>query len=390
MFNLILAIVVALLCLVWTVFFVRLIFNLMQIPDLQATQMEQEQSWPGLSIVIAACNEELVIEHAIETVLKQDYPGLEIIVINDRSTDSTGAIIDRAALKDSRVKALHIEHLPDQWLGKVHALHQGIRQSSGEWVLLTDADIHFRPGILQQAMNFAKYSRTDHVVVFPRIVSSSFLLQVAIMAFEKMLLAGLDLSGLKQAGKKSFVGVGAFNMVNRSFLDKTPGLSWLRMEVTDDMGLGYLVKEHGGTTAVAHAGDSVKVDWYSDVGAMFKGLEKNAFGPGLGYSYLKFMLLLFALLLVCLAPLIALMSGNVILQIFGVLCYCELAASLLVAKQRFGRKLLPGLLFQPGMMLIMLMMLNSAVRCWFQGGVRWRGTLYTVADLKKGQRIRFF
>ncbi len=116
-----------------------------KLASLSALQLDTPAQWPTVSVLVPAKNEEDTLFAAMQSLLQVDYPALEIILINDRSTDRTGEIIERLALLDSRVRQIHIDHLPDGWLGKVHALHQGIDVSSGEWLLFTDADIHFAP-----------------------------------------------------------------------------------------------------------------------------------------------------------------------------------------------------------------------------------------------------
>ena len=106
-----------------------------------------------------ACNEAAHLESAARTILDQDYPQLEIILVDDRSSDGTGALIDLLAREDARVKAIHIDKLPDGWLGKVHALQRGVERAEGEWLLFTDADVHFAPTMLRRAVAYVTHSK---------------------------------------------------------------------------------------------------------------------------------------------------------------------------------------------------------------------------------------
>src|SRR5512135_3062407 len=108
--------------------------------------------WPKVSIVVPACNEADTIEAAAKSLLALDYPNLEVVFVNDRSTDNTGEVINRIANKDPRFKAIHISRLPDGWLGKVHAMARGIESVAGERILMTDADVVFGPTALRKAM----------------------------------------------------------------------------------------------------------------------------------------------------------------------------------------------------------------------------------------------
>src|SRR6185369_2740694 len=104
------------------------------------------------SVVVPACNEARTIERALTSLLAQDYPDLEIVLVDDRSSDETGAIIEHLAASDRRISAIHVRELPAGWLGKVHALQRGLERARGELVLFTDADIHFAPGALRRAV----------------------------------------------------------------------------------------------------------------------------------------------------------------------------------------------------------------------------------------------
>ena len=108
-----------------------------------ATLDSFEGSLPSLSIVVAARNEERDIEAGLRSLMELEYSPVQLIVVNDRSTDRTGEIIDRVALEDSRIVVIHLESLPENWLGKNHALQCGAEVATGEYLLFTDADVVF-------------------------------------------------------------------------------------------------------------------------------------------------------------------------------------------------------------------------------------------------------
>src|SRR5207253_282610 len=102
------------------------------------------QGDPTVSIIVPARNESADLEAALMCLLALDYDNYEVITVNDRSTDETGAIMDRIAAGASaqgRLKVIHVEKLPPQWLGKTHAMWSAARQATGEWLLFTDADV---------------------------------------------------------------------------------------------------------------------------------------------------------------------------------------------------------------------------------------------------------
>ena len=114
-------------------------------PQLGQLYSPDPPSWPALSVVVPARDEARTIEPALASLLAQDYPGLEVVLVDDRSTDGTSAIIDRLAASNPQIAAVHVRELPAGWLGKVHALQRGFERARGDFVLFTDADIHFAP-----------------------------------------------------------------------------------------------------------------------------------------------------------------------------------------------------------------------------------------------------
>ncbi|MFO0949483.1 MAG: glycosyltransferase family 2 protein, partial [Planctomycetota bacterium] len=136
-----------------------------QMRTLPSTVSERAVPWPSVSIVIAARDEEAEIERALQSVLHLDYPSLEVIVVNDRSSDGTGAILRRLQGRYPQLKVLDINELPSSWLGKNHALQQGARLAVGELLLFTDADIVFAPVTLKKAIQAMESSQLDHLTL---------------------------------------------------------------------------------------------------------------------------------------------------------------------------------------------------------------------------------
>src|SRR3954451_9899572 len=107
---------------------------------------------PRVSILIPARNEERNLEEALRSVLALDYDNLEIDVVDDRSTDRTGEILDRMAAAAPRLRGVHVRELPAGWLGKNHALWLGAGKASGDFLLFTDADVVLEPSALRRAV----------------------------------------------------------------------------------------------------------------------------------------------------------------------------------------------------------------------------------------------
>jgi len=154
--NFVLTVALALACLTWWVVMpLRAVLHERKLRSLATIQCEAPDRWPLVSVLVPANNEQDTLFDAMQSLLRVDYPNLEVVIIDDRSTDRTGAVAEQLAAADPRIRILHIDELPAGWLGKVHALHRGIEVCNGEWLLFTDADVELRRGTLRRALTTA-------------------------------------------------------------------------------------------------------------------------------------------------------------------------------------------------------------------------------------------
>jgi cellulose synthase/poly-beta-1,6-N-acetylglucosamine synthase-like glycosyltransferase len=146
---------------------------------------------PSLSAVVPARNEAAAIEPAVRSLLALDYPSLSVVVVNDRSTDSTGEILDRIAEAEiaatAKLRLIRVRELPPGWLGKTHAMWVGGRQTQSDWILFTDADCVFREDALRRAIFYAEQTCTDHLVVMPTMLTQNW--------GEAMMIGFLEVAG---------------------------------------------------------------------------------------------------------------------------------------------------------------------------------------------------
>lgn len=379
------------LCGLWILGFAYLFWATLRVRQFDQLQFTAPQVWPRLSVVIPACNEAGQIESAADSLLRQVYPNFEVILVDDRSSDATGEIIDRLAARDSRIRALHVQSLPDGWLGKVHALQRGVDLANGDWLLFTDADVHFAAGTLRQAVGWAVHRRLDHLALAPLAVQRSFLLDIVVHSFMLLFLLGTRAAGINQPRSRGFVGVGAFNLVRRETFERTSGFSWLRLEPSDDVGLALMIKLAGGRSFFAFAQRHLSVAWYPSVAAMFKGLEKNLFGATANYHWWLTMFQVGAILALAVAPASAILFGwsqsADRLLYLGVAALTIHWAFCLFATSGGWRSRLSLLLALIGLWMIGAMMAHAARKCLVQRGIDWRGTHYPLAELRANQRV---
>lgn len=350
----------------------------------------QPREWPLVSVIVTALDEESTIEPALKTLLASSYPNLELIAVNDRSRDGTGAVIDRLASNDSRLMPIHIKELPPGWLGKVHAMSRGAASARGEWLLFTDADVHFRDQVIERVISVVERERLDHFTLWPSLLGKTVALRAALIAFTTNLLILLRPHRLGGENSRGFVGVGAFNLVRRSALNQTPGLEWLKMEIVDDTGLAKMMVESGFRSSWRSAGESLSVEWYPSISTMIRGLEKNMYGAFSHFRLSVFLIKFVLIIPFILAPYLAVFSFSPWwlvasgLLVFGV---WWLLSGLTAAAAGFG---VAEALLAPfvGAGIMFLALARSTWLTLRNGGIRWRGTFYPLKELQAGARLK--
>jgi cellulose synthase/poly-beta-1,6-N-acetylglucosamine synthase-like glycosyltransferase len=282
---------------------------------------------------------------------------------------------------------VHNQSLPEGWLGKVHALHLGTQAVNGEWVLFTDADVHFAPGCLQRAITLAEDQELDYIAAFPQMLPRTFWLQTVIGTFGLIFLVGTRSNRVNDPRVDSYVGVGAFNLVKRSAFDRTPGFEWLRLEIADDVGLGMMLKRAGARGALVHGLGCLAVEWYSTLGHLVRGLEKNAFSVA-GYSWPRLIGMISVLMVVFLAPFLLLLPpvepwelSLVVLQLGTLIILGE------KLRQWVGLWWVSTFFLHFALPIICWAALRSGYKVTQAGGVTWRGSFYGLEELRGGRRL---
>ena len=373
-------------CLPWYLVAWGVWMSLKNVQSLPSTSLDREKSYPRLSVIIAARNEAETIENALKSVLAQNYPNLEIILVNDRSNDGTDKILQKLAEKDPRVLIHHVEELPLGWLGKVNAMQQGFGRSTGVWLLFTDADVHFQEESLERIIDVAERSSVDYLCVVPEIQARQSLLK----ALYTVSLSGFFLATRiwEVKNQNSFVGVGACGLVRRSLLSQSPGLPWLKMEVVDDLALAQLAWQAGGKLDVYWGRECLGVEWYSSMGDLIRGLEKNLFA-GVQYQYWRALLGIIGILFVAVAPWLSIFSGNWLLSLTAVGAFSGYWLAWISGDKAQRVRWLERLISPLLLFVIAWALARSTYITWRQGGIKWRETFYSIAALRRGQRLKF-
>ena len=393
----------------------------------QSDRLPDPVSWPRVSVVVPARDEGNKIEAGLKSLLASDYPNFEVIAIDDRSRDETGAIMDRLARDASKsdptlwsatagavafqnrtsredastgkqrdvlksgdsghrspneLRVVHISELPDGWLGKNHALQVGATQATGDWLLFSDGDVVHAPQTLRRAMRFMVSGGIDHLAMFPEFEAEGLFETAFVTGFGVIFAAGTQPYLIPTRLPRAYCGVGAYNLVRRSALERAGGFEPIKLDILDDVKLGKLLKRTGSCCAVLRAADGLRIRWQPGAWACITGLEKNAFASA-NYSVVQLLWICGATTIVFCGPTVgAVLAGD---ARSGFVAAAVLSHLLYGATARlFGHSFWLFPMLMPSGLAFVFAFLRSGWITLRQGGVRWRDTFYSLEMLRRG------
>jgi len=356
-----------------------------------------EVKLPRVSIIVPARNEAAMIEGAVRSLLAIDYPDYELVVVDDRSEDATGEILERLRAEDRRLRVVHVRELPAGWLGKTHAMwiaaaqsvsqpvsQSGNQQATSEWILFSDADVVHAPEALRRAVHYAELEQADHMVLLPTMLMETVGERMMVSFFQAMFIFASRPWKVRDWKARDSIGVGAFNLVRRSAYEKIGTYQSMRLSVVDDMRLGEKVKQAGLASCVAFGEGMVRVRWALGARGVVQNLTKNLFAH-LRYNPWLVIAAALGLLWLHLGPWL----GTAMATGWARAGYAVALGSLLTVYVAMGRRTKIGsgyvLLHPAASVLMVFALLRSTVLTLAQGGVVWRGTFYPLEELRKNR-----
>jgi hopene-associated glycosyltransferase HpnB len=244
----------------------------------------EPNSSPKVSILVPARNEAKILSHTLQSLLSLDYPDFEVIVIDDQSEDATPEIAASAAAQDSRVIVLRSEDLPEGWRGKTWALQHGLGLARGTWLLLTDADMVFEPGVLKAAVAQAQNEKLDLLSILPHVECKSFWERVMLPSFIIILATARPLHKVNDPDSQVALAAGGFILVKSLVLKSLGGYSSIRNTIIEDVRLSELFKLSGyRIKCVISKSFMVRTRMYDSLAGIWEGLSRHAF-EGSGHS----------------------------------------------------------------------------------------------------------
>ena len=359
--------------------------------DLTAIERSQlptmsDSSDPNVTVVVPARDEGSSIEATLESLLHSEGVRAQIVAIDDRSQDRTGELMDAVASRSNKgantLEVIHNRELPPGWLGKPHALALGVALARAPWLLFTDGDVILAPQALELALRTATKAGADHFVLVPTLTHEGVLVAGVQGSIQALGQWAARMWKVQDPEAKDFFGVGGFNLLRADALEAFGGMKRLRMEIVEDVSLGWLVKKELGRKSMMVLGPGLaKIAWMKGPFGIVSLLEKNAFA-GFRYSVRTAVVASLALVLQAAVPLLALTAGP-----WGVgaclTLYCSVAMSFHANRKLNNISPLLAILYAPSVLILAWSFLRSMILTIKRGGVAWRGTLYSLAELKR-------
>jgi glycosyltransferase involved in cell wall biosynthesis len=354
--------------------------GLRRLKDVQPLQ----ESCGRVSIIVAARNEERHIAGAVRSLIAQTYPDLEIIAVDDRSTDATGAIIDDLAQKSDRLKVVHVADLPDGWLGKNHALHTGAGHATGRYLLFTDADVVMDPTAVARALGDMRARALDHLPIAPGVRARGFFLSLLVGAFLYLFTLGKKPWLISRPKNPFHMGVGAFNLITTEAYRKIGGHERIALRPDDDMMLGKLVKAAGLRQDMLVGRDLIELEWYASCREMIRGLEKNAFA-GLHYSAAFTLVTCTALLAAIVLPPAVVFFTAGWTRILNLAAFAAWTLSYADQARLWKVPAWHAPAFPLGTLLLVYTIFRAVAKTLITGGITWRDHFYPLKQLKQNR-----
>lgn len=237
---------------------------------------------PNVSVIVPARNEQRNIRRCVISLLEQDYDSFEVIVVDDGSTDETPCILDEIAHQHphgDRLWVLRLKDLPSGWAGKPHAIHSGVQEAHGAWLLFTDADTRHAPDALSTALARAQAEGIDLYTLGSKQELPGFWNKVMMPFAYLGISMQYPVYKVNDPDSPIAIANGQFILIRRAVYDLVGGYARpdLRGTLLDDLELARVVKANGFRLLFEDGSDLVHVYMYSTLRETWRGWRKNAY-----------------------------------------------------------------------------------------------------------------
>jgi len=394
-FEVTLAAVLAAVLAVWTYRVVSIYSRQARGPVLSRSTIPDVPPAGRVSVIVPGKDEEANIRAALDTILGQDYPDLEVIMVDDRSRDRTAAIVREVAARDPRVRLVQVHELPPGWFGKPHAMHVGAGEARGEWLLFVDADCRQATHSARAGVNFLAQQGGDMLSLWPILEMHGFWENAIQPVAGSVLVAWFRPTWVNDPERRTAFANGQYILIRRSVYEAVGGYEAIRGELVEDIAMARRVKGAGHRLLNAIGEDLFTTRMYDSLGAMYRGWTRIYCG---GFRTApRLLLVMFVTALFTLMPFVAL--GWASLEMAAgdtdwhtLLVFSFAAAAVVFALVTMRRLFVLGganpwyLIFYPlAVALVLGFQAGAILRAMGLRSVTWRGTTYKGGKVVGGQ-----
>jgi len=340
------------------------------------------KSPPLVSVLIPARNEEKNIRRILNSIIKQDYPNLEILVLDDSSTDTTSDIVLEFTKKDKRVRLIKGAPLPQGWKGKCFACHQLSKLAKGEYLVFTDADTLHYPNSISGSLAALIKNKLDVTSIYPRQIAVTFSERMTIRFIHFAILSFMPLILVKHTKGPFFsTAIGQFFLFKRQVYEQIGGFESVKDEILEDINISKQVKRCGFKIMVYDGSDSIFCRMYTNLSDVIKGFSRFIYAA-FDCNFLIEAIAIFFISLIFMIPFILLPLGIFIFDWPARLIALNIIQILLiffikiVCAIRFKERIL-DIFFAPiSVAYIIFLAVNSFFQSKFGKGVNWKDRTY--------------
>ena len=347
------------------------------------------KSFPKVSIILPARNEEEFLGRCLDSLIDQDYKDYEIVVIDDSSEDSTGKIISEYAKKTPKVIHVSAREKPEGWMGKNWACMEGYRKATGELLLFTDADTTHKKNVISLAVSHLLSFELDALSTMPKMLTFDFWTNITLPMISTFLHTRFSALNVNNPSKKTGYFFGSFFILKKSTYEQVGMHEEVKHEIIEDGALGKKVKEAGYKMKMVRGEHLVEAVWARDKSTLWNALKRLMIPLYLQSGKIAIGIF-FAVLFLLFVP-FPIFATSILLPAetlsSKILCVTAFVASLLiyigaVIEAKIGLELKIGYaVFAPlGSLVVVSGFLSGLLQAKKTSSVTWRGRSYSMKD----------
>jgi len=344
---------------------------------------------PKVSIILPSRNEEMFLPKCLETLIDQDYPNYEIIVIDDSSEDSTRNIISEYAKHNSKIIPVWARPKPDGWIGKNWACMEGYKKATGELLLFTDADTTHAKNVISLAVAHLLSFNLDALTAIPNLVSIDFWTKITLPMISTFLHTRFSAIRVNDPSKKTGYFFGSFFIIKQKTYEEVGTHEGVKQEIIEDGALGKKVKDSGHKMKMVRGEHLIDAIWARDKSTLWNALKRlmipmylQSQGIAIGVFFAVLFLLFMPFPILAYSSILAFetLSNSMVFTSSLIASALIYTGAVIEVKKGLHLKLIYAVFGPLGSLVVVLGFLGGLLQVKKDASVSWRGRNYSLKD----------